>query len=239
MAEENASTPFEGMPTSDDGEFIIFQQAKVPLRNRDDHTIIHDTSTVDYVLKTMEFKKQKKFKLTDFQFCLSANVKEDNLDPESLEIHRDEAETRQTRIENDEMKGKKINAPANEKEAKHDEANLKEEIKKPNSTNLEKPLMEDCLDGIDQSVYKVLEKLRDFYDHENSNDEIRERCYVTVCHKSLDTGIKAGNFNLHKENLADIANLVTTKINNFVNSGSYIRLNVPLNDSFSIRFVVS
>lgn len=52
-----------------------------------------------------------------------------------------------------------------------------------------KPLILDCLEGIDKSIYNVLVRLRDFYNERNAGKEERERTYVFVCHKQLDTAI--------------------------------------------------
>jgi hypothetical protein len=226
------SDPFQGMQTAEDGQYVLHEQKSVPLRNRDNHSVIHDTATVDYVLKNVEFKKQGRFLLDDYQFSLSARVTQNSLDADELESFRSQNLSTQDEIENETIKGKRHLRPPNEKAKPHP-------IDIRQAEQLETPLMEDCLAGIDSSIVKVLERMRTYYNVEHADHEIRERCYVTVTHNSLKHGIKAGNFNLHKENLANIADVITTKINNFVNSGSIVRLNVPLDDSFSIRFVVS
>jgi hypothetical protein len=226
--------PFHDLPTAADGQYVLYEQTKVPLRNRDDHTIIHDTANVDYVLKNIGFQRQGKFLLDDFQFSLSARASQNNLNAEDLEAYRSQDKFTQQEIENNTRKGKKHIRPENEAAKDHHN-----ELDNSQAEQLEQPLMEDCLSGIDQSIVNVLTKMRSHYDVQHADDETRERCYITVTHSSLRYGIKAGNFNLHKENLAQIADTVTTKINNFVNSGNTVRLNVPLDDSFSVRFVVS
>jgi hypothetical protein len=223
--------PFGGLPAEQDGSFLLYEQSKVPLRTRDSHQIIHDTSTVDYLLKTMAFKTQKKFKLTDFQFALSARVKKDNLDAQMLAEERRKAAQVQREVDAGVRKGKKKKSNDGIEEADHDHADL--------PPQLEKPLIEDCLAGIENSILKVLEKLKDYFNNINHNQMVRERCTISVIHQNLETAIRVGNFELQKENLAVIADLVTTGIYNFINSGSYIRLNVPLNESFQVRFVVS
>jgi hypothetical protein len=101
------------------------------------------------------------------------------------------------------------------------------------------PLLEDCLQGIEQSVSNILQKLKDFFARENKNPEKKQRCYLTLCHRMLDTGIKIGNFFLESEDLPRVADILTTRLSNFINSGEYLHLDLPLDDSFQVRFLVS
>lgn len=223
----------QGLPEAGNGEYLLLQEANVPLRDRDNHQVIHDTATVEYVIKLVEFKKQRNFLLSDYQFALSTKVKSNQVAEQVLATHKAQDKALQRKIDMGTKKGKRRHLPPDERIAEHGNLDL------PNQ--LEEPLLEDCLSGIQDSIVKVLEKLKGHYGQQAAGavaQQIRERCYITVCHGKLDTGIKVGNFYLEKENLSNIADLVTTKINNFINSGSYIKLNVPLDESFQIRFVV-
>lgn len=59
----------------------------------------------------------------------------------------------------------------------------------PHQEEESKPLLVDCLDGIEQSIYNVLARLRDFYNLRNAHTEERERTYVFILHKELNTAI--------------------------------------------------
>jgi hypothetical protein len=95
------------------------------------------------------------------------------------------------------------------------------------------PLMEDCLQGIQQSVLKALLKLKDL------DLEKRPRCYLTLSHRKIDTGIEIGIFFLESEDLPRVADILTTRLRNFINSGEYLHLDLLLDDSFQVRFLVS
>ena len=101
------------------------------------------------------------------------------------------------------------------------------------------PLVLDCLDALEKSLVVVLEKLRDFYNARNRNANERERCYIALCHKKLQYGVRVGNFNISKESLPMIANLITTRLFNFINSDQQLGINIQLDQSLDIRFVVS
>lgn len=57
------------------------------------------------------------------------------------------------------------------------------------------PLLVDCLDGLETSIENVLKRLRDYYNVRNVDKEERERTYVFVCHKQLDTAIIVSTYN--------------------------------------------
>ena len=100
------------------------------------------------------------------------------------------------------------------------------------------PLMEDCLQGIQQSVLKVLLKLKDFIARENNNLEKKQRCFLTLCHRKIDRGINVGFFFLESEDLPRVADILKTRLSNFINSDVCHHLDLPLDDSFQVRFLV-
>ena len=53
-----AATPFEGLPLVDDDRYVI-----------------HDTPTVQYLIKNLQWLTRKRFKLQDHQFSLGTRVK--------------------------------------------------------------------------------------------------------------------------------------------------------------------
>jgi hypothetical protein len=95
------------------------------------------------------------------------------------------------------------------------------------------PLMEDCLQGIQQSVLKALLELKDL------NLDKKQRCYLTLSHQKIDAGIEIGIFFLESEDLPRVADILTTRLRNFINSGEYLHLDLLLDDSFQVRFLVS
>jgi hypothetical protein len=100
------------------------------------------------------------------------------------------------------------------------------------------PLMEDCLQGIQQSVLKVLLKLKDFIARKNNNLEKKQRCFLTLCHRKIDRGINVGIFFLESEDLPRVADILKTRLSNFINSDVCLHLDLPLDDSFQVRFLV-
>lgn len=54
------------------------------------------------------------------------------------------------------------------------------------------PLVLECLQSIEECLASILKKLRAFYNERNAHADDRERCYVTICHEKLKTGIKVG-----------------------------------------------
>jgi hypothetical protein len=99
------------------------------------------------------------------------------------------------------------------------------------------PLLEDCLPGIEQSVSKVLLNLKDFCAYKKL--EKKQRCHLTLCHRMLDRGMKIGIFCLESEDLHRVTDILMTRLSNFINSTGYLPLELLLDDSFQVRFLVS
>lgn len=57
-------------------------------------------------------------------------------------------------------------------------------------------LLISCRNGIQQAIHKILIHLRDYYNEKNAEAQERERCFLTICQRNLQTGIICGNFNL-------------------------------------------
>lgn len=240
--------PFEGLPLIHD-RYVLYEQQNVPLR--DGHFVIHETGNVQFVAKQLQYKIQKKFLLKDFQFGLSAIFSPNENDKSTVEAAR-KLDTIAEQKEREAQEKEVAKRQERSHQADHfDEAEFRKRRKggkirldpdadpDPEDDNVyENPLMEDCLLGIEQSIYNILVRLRDVFDKTNANAVERERCYITLCHSKLDTGIKVGNFNLHVEDAARIADFITTRLSTFINSGSYLHLDLPLDDSFQVRFQV-
>ena len=64
-----------------------------------------------------------------------------------------------------------------------------EPVGRENPEDKEKPLLVDCLLGIEQSIFNVLIRLRDYYDLTNVESQERERTYIFMLHKELNTAI--------------------------------------------------
>lgn len=160
-------SPFEGLPRI--GNYYL----------------LHEQDGIRYVLRKIAFIKQKRFRLKDHQYCMSA-LTERNAAPK---------------------------------------------------------LISNCENGIAIAIRIALEKLRDHYNEANLAADERERCYITILQSRLETGIQVGNFHLHVESLARIADIAATRLSDFINSNAYIRQDDPsthikLDDTFQIRFQV-
>jgi hypothetical protein len=243
--------PFKGLPLQDNA-YLVYEQPNVPLR--DGAFVIHKTGHVDYLTKQLRFVEQQKFFLSDFQFGLCGKFTSNEASAEeeiaALRGSDKKAEERVWRENHRALVDKQIakhkadyvnqdkflkRRPRSAKRRKLDAA---EPPKDPNQLN-EHPLVEDCLLGIEQSVTNILIRLRDFFARTNKSSEEKERCYLTLCHHRLEAGIKIGNFLLQKEDLPRVATYLTTRLSSYINSGTYLHLDLPLDDSFQVRFLVS
>jgi len=249
MGDPQQPDPFHGLTLEND-RYLIYKQTDVPLR--DGHFVIHKTGNVDFLAKQLQFMTQKKFLLTDFQFGLSAVFvpNEEQKDSNGL-VEAARAKDKVAEQNEQEAREREV---AREQEALHAADHVQEvprkrrkgaktkltDIEDPEDDKIHThPLMEDCLLGIQLSIYHILVRLRDHFNVKNANTLERERCYMTLCHEKLETGIKVGNFNLHVEDPSRIADFITTRLCSFINSGSYLHLDLPLDESFQVRFTVS
>jgi hypothetical protein len=237
--------PLHDLPLQDD-RYFVYEQQHVPLR--DASFVIHQIGNVEYLAKQLHFKQQQRFFLTDFQFGLCGKFTTAVTSEEHMTTARERDKVafarRQNRIRNKELVAKQTAAwqadydnPANKKQRKRRKLN-DDPPKDPSQLN-KYPLVEDCLFGIETSVTEILVRLRNFFAIQNANSAEKERCFLTLCHQSLDAGIKIGNFSLLQENLPRVANILTTRLCSYLNSGQALNLDLPLDDSFQVRFLVS